>query len=98
MRAVRQARKIDKELYQAELRRMGVTLRDTAYWDKSESESESDEGEESGSEGDGWYTTDEEVDERDEEGDMDEMEDSGVNALCADDDEDGISEVDIDSS
>jgi hypothetical protein len=75
---------------------MGVTLRDTANEIVSECESESDEGDESDSEGDGWYTTDEELDERDEEGDMDEMEDSGVGALCGDDGEDGSAEVGAD--
>jgi hypothetical protein len=96
MRAVHQARKIDKELYQAELRRMGVTLRDAADRNEWEYESESDEGEESDSEGDGWYTTDEEADEMDEEGNMYEMEDSGVGALCGDDGEDGSAEVGAD--
>jgi hypothetical protein len=74
MRAIRKARRIDKELYEAELRRLGISDRKKGEGKgcESESDSESDvsESEEStDSEGSGWHTTD-------DEGELD----------CADDD------------
>jgi hypothetical protein len=64
MRAIGKAKQIDKELYQAEIRRSGVILREEEEGDyESESESVSDvsESEESmDSEGSGWHTTDDE--------------------------------------
>ena len=67
MRYIRRKRQIDHEVYQAELRRMGVTLHEPGekvyrHW-HSDSESDwlgEDEESDTESEGDGWYTTDEE--------------------------------------
>jgi hypothetical protein len=90
MQVVLREREIDYETYEAELIRMGVTLKesDEDREDNSDSESDSDSDSDSDShsdmdwpddyesEGDGWYTTDEEdVEEDDEDGD--EQEDTG---------------------
>jgi hypothetical protein len=71
MRDVLQEQQVDKEVYQAELRRMGVVIDKPKKRDGSDSESESDASEESEesieseesteSEGSGWYTTDDEA-------------------------------------
>ena len=68
MRDIRRARQVDKANYQAELIRMGITLKE---WKEeadldSDSDSESDEdwpGESEDVDSDGWYTTDEEEEE-----------------------------------
>jgi hypothetical protein len=64
MRQVREEREINKEVYEAELTRMGVVVKD---FDESKADSDSDsdftqsDDSESESEGDGWYTTDEDA-------------------------------------
>ncbi|KAH5495961.1 hypothetical protein HBI31_104330 [Parastagonospora nodorum] len=72
MRAVRAERRVEKDIYEAELQRIGVRLkqageeeaddRDSESGSESEldSESDSDWPDDYESEGDGWYTTDEE--------------------------------------
>jgi hypothetical protein len=85
MRAIRAERQVGKDVYEAELQRIGVTLKDkdreeavdnsTRYTGlKPESDFDSDEDwpDDYESEGDGWYTTDEEdggVEEEDENSD-----------------------------
>jgi hypothetical protein len=84
MQVVLQERETDRETYQMELIRMGVTLKesDEDREDNSDSESDSDTDSDMDwpdnyeSEGDGWYTTDEEDVEEDNEG-GDEQEDTG---------------------
>jgi hypothetical protein len=76
MRAVLQGQQVDKEVYQAELRRMGVVFGRSKERDGSDSESESNVSEESEesteseenteSEGSGWYTTDDEAEVEDD--------------------------------
>jgi hypothetical protein len=81
MRQVRKEREINREVYEAELTRMGVVVKDfdeseamsdsdrmADMWDET---SESEDESESESEGDGWYTTDEDSsdEERDQEAD-----------------------------
>jgi hypothetical protein len=84
MQVVLQEREIDRETYQAELIRMGVTLKESDENQEKDTDSESDSDSDSDvdwpddykSEGDGWYTTDEEDVEEDNEG-GDEQEDTG---------------------
>jgi hypothetical protein len=61
MRAVRQEQQVDKKIYEAELRRIGVSLKGSDGENDSDSESDPDWPDDS-REGDaeGWYTTDEE--------------------------------------
>jgi hypothetical protein len=84
MQVVLQEREIDHEIYQTELIRMGVTFKESDEDREENSDSESDSDSDSDmdwpddykSEGDGWYTTDEEDVEEDNEG-GDEQEDTG---------------------
>jgi hypothetical protein len=90
MRAVRQERKIDKKTYQAELVRMGVTLKEPRKEEEehsdsdSDSESDSDWPDDYESDGDEWYTTD---DEGLEEDNMEENE-QGMSGESSDEAED----------
>jgi hypothetical protein len=80
MRAMRVERRIEKSLYQEELRRMGVTLEEMDRKSKKDSdlESDSDWPDEYESETDGWYTTDDEDGESgDEEHEIEVNEPSG---------------------
>jgi hypothetical protein len=84
MQVVLQERETDRETYEAELIRMGVTFKESDEDREENSDSESDSDSDSDmdwpddykSEGDGWYTTDEEDVEEDNEG-GDEQEDTG---------------------
>jgi hypothetical protein len=60
MQAIRREREIDQETYQSELVRMGVTLENSKKEHNSEFDSDVDWPDDYESEGDGWYTTDEE--------------------------------------
>jgi hypothetical protein len=84
MQVVLQERETDRETYQAELIQMGVTFKESDEDREENSDSESDSDSDSDmdwpddykSEGDGWYTTDEEDVEEDNEGGV-EQEDTG---------------------
>jgi hypothetical protein len=71
MREVRAERQVDTDTYQAELQRMGVTLKEADAKDDLDFDSESDWPDEYESEGDGWYTTDEEDENMDTTGEGD---------------------------
>ncbi|KAH5442343.1 hypothetical protein HBI23_131770 [Parastagonospora nodorum] len=61
MRAIRAERRVEKDIYEAELQRIGVRLKQAGEEEtESDSESDSDWSDDYESEGDGWYTTDEE--------------------------------------
>jgi hypothetical protein len=78
MQVVLQKRETDRETYQAELIGMGVTLKKSVEDQEKDADSDSDVDwpDDYESEGDGWYTTDEEdVEEDDEDGD--DQEDTG---------------------
>jgi hypothetical protein len=78
MQVVLQERETDRETYQAELIGMGVTLKKSVEDQEKDADSDSDVDwpDDYESEGDGWYTTDEEdVEEDDEKGD--DQEDTG---------------------
>ncbi|KAH5383711.1 hypothetical protein HBI33_111190 [Parastagonospora nodorum] len=61
MRAILAERRVEKDIYEAELQRIGVRLKQAGEEEtKSDSESDSDWPDDYESEGDGWYTTDEE--------------------------------------
>jgi hypothetical protein len=78
MQVVLQKRETDRETYQAELIGMGVTLKKSVEGQEKDADSDSDVDwpDDYESEGDGWYTTDEEdVEEDDEDGD--DQEDTG---------------------
>jgi hypothetical protein len=78
MQVVLQERETDRETYQAELIGMGVTLKKFVEDQEKDADSDSDVDwpDDYESEGDGWYTTDEEDVEEDDEG-GDEQEDTG---------------------
>jgi hypothetical protein len=78
MQVVLQERETDRETYQAELIRMGVIVKETDKDQEKDADSDSDVDwpDDYESEGDGWYTTDEEDVEEDDEG-GDEQEDTG---------------------
>jgi hypothetical protein len=61
MRAVRQEQQVDKQIYEAELRRIGVTFKGSDDENDSDSESDPDWPDDSRQgDAEGWYTTDEE--------------------------------------
>ncbi|KAH3997504.1 hypothetical protein HBI81_126820 [Parastagonospora nodorum] len=61
MRAVSAERRVEKDIYEAELQRIGVQLKQAGEEEAEiDSESDSDWPDDYESEGDGWYTTDEE--------------------------------------
>jgi uncharacterized protein YchJ len=82
MRQVREEREINKEVYEAELTRMGVVLKDSdeneadSDYDSDFTESDDSESESEGEgEGDGWYTTDEDASDEERNQEADRMSD-----------------------
>ncbi|KAF2027801.1 hypothetical protein EK21DRAFT_114437 [Setomelanomma holmii] len=90
MREIRTGREMNKDLYETELVRMGVTLIEPGRWHKNEhgyhgnsddsgTSSETGSENESSSDGeqDGWYTTDEEEEEEEEENGAESVHEAG---------------------